>query len=93
MMTLDAAHPYKPHRFPGEIICHAVWLYVRFPLSHRDVEELLFARGIIVSYKAIRKWCRTFGQAYAYTLRRCHARLGDTWHLDEVFIPINKQRH
>jgi hypothetical protein len=55
---------YKHHRFPGEIISHAVWLYFRFPLSHRDVEELLFVRGLIVSYEAIRKWCRKFGQQY-----------------------------
>jgi putative transposase len=52
---------YKHHRFPGEIISHAVWLYFRFPLSHRDVEELLFVRGVMVSYEAIRKWCRKFG--------------------------------
>jgi transposase-like protein len=54
---------YKHHRFPGEIISHAVWLYFRFPLSHRDVEELLVVRGVIVSYEAIRKWGRKFGQA------------------------------
>jgi putative transposase len=57
-------NPYKRHRFPGEIISHAVWLCYRFSLSHRDVEELLFERGIIVSYEAIRKWCRKFGQDY-----------------------------
>ncbi len=69
-MTPAVANSYKHHRFPGEIISHAVWLYFRFPLSHRDVEELLFIRGIIVSYEAIRKWCRKFGQAYANALRR-----------------------
>ena len=84
---------YKHHRFPGEIISHAVWLYFRFPLSHRDVEELLFVRGVIVSYEAIRKWCRKFGQAYANTLRRRRPRPGDKWHLDEVCITINKERH
>jgi putative transposase len=68
---------YKHHRFPGEIVSHAVWLYFRFPLSHRDVEDLRFARGIIVSYEAIRKWCRKFGQAYAHTLRRRRHRPGD----------------
>ena len=68
-------------------------MYFRFPLSHRDVEELLCARGIIVSYEAIRKWCRKFGQAYANALRRRRPRPGDTWHLDEVFITINKERH
>ena len=92
-MTSAVANSYKHHRFPGEIISHAVWLYFRFPLSHRDVEELLFVRGIIVSYEAIRKWCRKFGQAYANALRRRRPRPGDKWHLDEVFITINKERH
>jgi putative transposase len=84
---------YKHHRFPGEIISHAVWLYFRFPLSHRDIEELLFVRGVMVSYEAIRKWCRKFGQQYANQLRRRRPRLGDKWHLDEVFITIHKKRH
>jgi putative transposase len=93
-MTRSATpNPYKHHRFPGEIINHAVWLYFRFPLSHRDVEELLFVRGVIVSYEAIRKWCRKFGQPYANQLRRRRPRPGDKWHLDEVFITINKERH
>jgi putative transposase len=93
-MTRSAMpNPYKHHRFPGEIINHAVWLYFRFPLSHRDVEELLFVRGVIVSYEAIRKWCRKFGQQYANQLRRRRPRPGDKWHLDEVFITINKERH
>jgi putative transposase len=86
-------NPYKHHRFPGEIISHAVWLYFRFSLSHRDVEELLFVRGVIVSYEAIRQWCRKFGQAYANALRRRRPRPGDKWHLDEVFLTINKERH
>ena len=81
--------PYKNHRFPAEIISHGVWLYFRFCLSYRDVEELLFARGIIVTYEAIRKWCRKFGQAYANQLRRRRPRPGDKWHLDEVFLTIN----
>ena len=93
-MTIpESTDLYKHHRFPGEIISHAVWLYFRFPLSHRDVEELLFVRGVIVSYEAIRKWCRKFGQAYANTLRRRRPRPGDKWHLDEVCITINKERH
>ena len=93
-MTPSAAPDlYKHHRFPGEIIRHAVWLYFRFPLSHRDVEELLFVRGVIVSYEAIRKWCRKFGQQYANQLRRRRPRPRDKWHLDEVFITINKERH
>jgi putative transposase len=73
---------YKHHRFPTEIISHGVWLYFRFCLSYRDVEELLFARGIIVTYEAIRKWCRKFGQTYANQLRRRRPRPGDKWHLD-----------
>jgi putative transposase len=93
MTSPTLANPYKHHRFPGEIISHAVWLYFRFPLSHRDVEELLFVRGVIVSYEAIRKWCRKFGQAYANALRRGRPRPGDKWHLDEVFITMNKERH
>ena len=93
-MTPSAAPDlYKRHRFPGEIISHAVWLYFRFPLSHRDVEELLFVRGVIVSYEAIRKWCRKFGQQYAHQLRHRRPRPGDKWHLDEVLITINKERH
>ena len=84
-MTPAVANSYKHHRFPGEIISHAVWLYFRFPLSHRDVEELLFIRGIIVSYEAIRKWCRKFGQDYANRLRRRRPQPGDKWYLEIVF--------
>src|SRR2546423_1456416 len=81
---------YKHHRFPGEIISHAVWLYYRFPLSHRDVEDLLFVCGVIVSYEAIRQWCRKFGQAYANQLRRRRPRPGDKWHLEIVFTQLIK---
>jgi putative transposase len=84
---------YKNHRFPAEIISHGVWLYFRFCLSYRDVEELLFARGIIVTYEAIRKWCRKFGQAYANQLRYRRPRPGDKWHLDEVFLTIQGERY
>jgi putative transposase len=84
---------YKNHRFPAEIISHGVWLYYRFCLSYRDVEELLFARGVVVTYEAIRKWCRKFGQDYANRLRRRRPRPGDKWHLDEVFLTINGKRH
>ena len=93
MHTSTPSTPYKHHRFPAEIICHGVWLYFRFCLSYRDVEELLFARGIIVTYEAIRKWCRKFGQAYANQLRRRRPRPGDKWHLDEVFLTIHGARH
>jgi putative transposase len=91
-MTPDAnPERYKNHRFPPEIISHAVWLYFRFTLSYRDVEEMLFARGIVVTYEAIRKWCRKFGQDYANQIRRRRPRTGDKWHLDEVFLTINGQ--
>jgi putative transposase len=79
---------YKNHRFPAEIISHAVWLYVRFCLSYRDVEELLFARGVVVTYEAIRKWCQKFGQQYAHQLRRRRPQPGDKWHLDEIFLTM-----
>jgi putative transposase len=84
---------YKNHRFPGEIISHGVWLYYRFTLSYRDVDELLFVRGITVSHEAIRQWCLKFGQEYANRLRRRRPRPGDKWHLDEVFLTINGARH
>jgi putative transposase len=93
MHTSALTHPYKHHRFPAEIISHGVWLYYRFCLSYRDVEELLFARGVIVTYEAIRKWCRKFGQAYANQLRRRRPRPGDKWHLDEVFLTIHGERY
>ena len=75
---------YHGYRFPPEIISHAVWLYHRFGVSFRDVEDLLAQRSIMVSYEAIRLWCLTFGSAYARRLTRRQGRLGDTWHLDEV---------
>jgi putative transposase len=88
-----AASPYKGHRFPHQIISHAVWLYFRFSLSYRDVEELLAEQGIIVTYETVRQWCRKFGQQYANQLRRRRACLDDNWHLDEVFITINGKIH
>ena len=83
---------YRGHRFPPEIISHAVWLYYRFCLSLRDVEDLLAERGITVSYETIRHWCQKFGAEYARTLERRQGRLGDTWHLDELFVNIRGQR-
>jgi putative transposase len=71
----------------------AIVLFHIFTLSHRDVEELPFVRGVIVSYGAIRQWCRKFGQQYGHQLRRRHPRPGDRWHLDEVLLTLNKQRH
>ena len=76
-----------------EIINHCVWLYCRFPLSLRDIEEMMAQRGVIVSYETIHQWCRKFGQTYANGLRRRRAHPGDTWHLDEVFIKITGKTH
>ena len=80
---------YHGYRFPSEIISHAVWLYHRFALSLRDVEDLLAQRSITVTYETVRQWCLTFGPSYARTLRRRRGRMGDTWHLDELFVTLN----
>ncbi len=79
---------YSRHRFPVEVIQHAVWLYFRFPLSFRDVEDLLAQRSIDVSYETVRRWSVKFGLVYARTLRKTHSRADTRWHLDEVFISI-----
>jgi len=84
---------YRGYRFPAEVISHAVWLYFRFALSHRDIEELLAERGVRVSYKAIRLWCQKFGPAFAVGLRRRRAPARDRWHLDEVHLTIKGKRH
>ncbi len=81
-MTTSSAASYKGHRFPAEIIAHAVWRSFRFPLNYRQVEKILAARGIVVSYEAIRKWGRKFGQTYANALHRRRPQTGDKWHLD-----------
>jgi putative transposase len=77
---------YHGYRFPPEIINHAVWLYHRFCLSFRDVEDLLAERGIVVSYATIRQWCSKFGPTYARTIVKRRGKLGDTWYLDDVYI-------
>jgi len=84
---------YKRHRFPPEIISHAVWLYHRFSLSHRDIEDLLAERGIAVRYDAIRLWCAEFGPEFAKRLRRKHQGYGDTFYIDEVFVKIQGKQH
>jgi putative transposase len=84
---------YHRHRFPAEIISHAVWLYHVFSLSLRDVELILAERGITVTHESIRRWSRKFGPAFAKKLRRRRPRPGDTWHLDEVFLRINGVLH
>ena len=85
---------YKRHRFPPDIISYAVWLYFRFNLSQRDIEDFLAQRGISVSYESIRLWCIKFGQMYAKRLKRRHQGYGDTFYIDEVFVKTNgKQQY
>ena len=84
---------YKRHRFPPDIISYAVWLYSRFNLSHRDIEDLLAERGITVSREAIRRWCIKFGAIYARRLKRKHRGYGDTFYIDEVFVKIQGKQH
>ncbi len=88
-----ASSPYRRHRFPAEIISHSVWLYFRFALSYRDVEEIMAVRGITLTYETIREWSLKFGQPFAHDLRRRRPRPGDKWHLDEVFIKIKGKQH
>src|SRR6266545_6634152 len=84
---------YHRHRFPAEIISHCVWLYFRFTLSFRDVEELISSRGVYLTYETVREWCLKFGQTYANGLRHKSPRPGDRWHLDEMFLKINGRLH
>ncbi|GHO79649.1 IS6 family transposase [Ktedonobacter sp. SOSP1-85] len=93
MKTTPTVLSYKGFRFPPEIISHAVWLYFRFSLSFRDVEELLAQRGIVVTYETVRQWCHRFGHTYANELRRLRPKTGDTRHLDEVYLKINGKTH
>src|SRR3954466_1666327 len=93
MSSPAAKSPYAGHRFPAEIISHAVWLYFRFPLSLRMVEEMLAARGIIVSHESVRQWALKFGQEFANQIRRRLPAAGDKWHLDEVAVKIAGKKH
>ena len=92
-MTPSTQPSYAGHRFPPEVISHAVWLYFRFPLGLRMVEEMLAARGITVSHETVRQWALEFGQALADQIRRRLPRPGDKWHLDEVVITIAGKKH
>ena len=83
---------YRRHRFPPLIIQHAIWLYLRFTLSYRDVEELLAERGLEVSYETVRRWVLKFGPGFARRLRRCRPRPSDRWHLDEMVVRIAGKR-
>ena len=84
----SARSPYRGYRFPPEIISYCVWLYFRFSVSYRDIEELMAERGVVVTYETIRTWCYKFGQDYAKRIRARRGQLGDTWHLDEVYLSI-----
>jgi putative transposase len=90
---IETSTAYKRHRFPAWLIAYAVWLYFRFPLSLRLVEELLLERGILVSYETIRRWAAKFGPAIARAVRRRAPRPGDIWHLDEVRVVIRGEVH
>src|SRR5690349_8586041 len=92
-MTPPITPSYAGHRFPPEVIGHAVWLHSRFPLGLRMVEEMLAARGITVSHEAVRQWGLEFGWAFANGIRRRLPRPGDKWHLDEVEIRIAGEKH
>ena len=93
MSSTAARSPCAGYRFPAEVISQAVWLYFRFPLSLRMVEEMLAARGIVVSHETVRQWARKFGQDFANRIRRRLPRAGDKWHLDEVAIRIAGVQH
>ncbi len=84
---------YKRYRFPAEIIQYAVWLYYRFNVSHRDIEDLLAQRGVIVTHESIRLWCNKFGSKYASRLRKRHQGYGDAFFIDEIFIKIGGKQH
>jgi putative transposase len=89
-----ASHLYKRHRFPAEIISHAVWLYFRFPLSLRHVEDMLAVRGIAVSFQTVGEWAGKFGAAYARQIRRMSkGAFADKWHLDEMVVSIKGRKH
>src|SRR5919198_4804427 len=92
-MRERAPSRYRGYRYPPAIISHAVWLYFRFPLSLRMVQEMLAARGIVVSHETVRQWARKFGQAFANEIGRRLPRAGDKWHLDEVVITISGTKH
>jgi len=91
--VVERPNPYHGHRFPREVIAHAVRLYLRFALSFRDVEELLAERGVQVSYETVRRWVAKFGAQYADELRRREVRTGRTWHLDEMATRVGGRLH
>ena len=93
MTASKQASLFAGYRFPAEIIAHVVWLYFRFPLSLRMVDEMLAARGIVISHETVRQWALKFGRLFAKALRRRQPKAGDKWHLDEMVIAINKRKY
>jgi putative transposase len=93
MKTNTTSPDYKGFRFPPEMISHAVWLYFRFSLSIRDVQELLARRGIILTYETVRQWCLKFGQTSANEVRRRRPGYGDKWHIEEIVLTIQGRKH
>jgi putative transposase len=93
LASSDETDIFKRHRFPPEIIRHAVWLYARFTLSFRDVEELLAERGVDASYETLRRWFLKFGPLIAANIRRSRPRPSDHWHLDEMVISIRGDKY
>ncbi len=92
--TSTTAHSYSRHRFPAEIIAHAVWLYYRVPLSLRDVEDLLAERGIDVSFQTVSEWASKFGRKFAHQLRRrSRGNFADKWHLDEMVVSVKGKKY
>jgi putative transposase len=92
---MDKELRYHRHRFPIDIISQCVWLYFRFSLSYRDVEQMMAERGVVMSYETVRDWCTKYGNLYTKRLRRLHGKSGsEAWHLDEVYVEIGGQlRH
>ncbi|MGO1164485.1 IS6 family transposase, partial [Brucella sp. C7-11G] len=92
-MTKPRSSLYHRHRYPAEIIAEAVWLYFRFPLSFRMIEDMLAYRGIIVTYKPLYEWAEKFGQTFANNIQCRRPRLGYKWHLDECVISIKGEHY
>jgi len=90
---VSSSERYRRHRFPIEVVEHCVWLYFRFSLSYRNIEEMMAVRGVRVTYETVREWCRKFGALYAAQLRKSRSRIGSKWHLDEVFLKMNGVQH
>ncbi len=90
---VSSPETYRRHRYPIEVVEHCVWLYFRFALSYRNVEEMMAKRGVQLTYETVRTWCHKFGTLYAARLRRRRPPIGSKWHLDEVFIRINGIQH